>query len=129
MAKSYYHISTPGLWQSSSGNGILAIVNAAGSNKKINIHSIEITNNTRLGYTSTASTQAPPPAKFKIGPVTALAGGDSLSPIACDSQVSWPSTVQCKTNTAYTPTYVDLGSVLSYTATAASVGPYRSIVS
>lgn len=124
MAKYFYHLSTPGVWQSSSGNGILAMVNKTGSNKKINIHSIEVVNNSRFGYASTANTQTPPPTKFKIGPVSDLGGGYDLTPLPMDSQATFPAAIQIKTGAAYTPIFIDEGASLSYTATANSVGPY-----
>jgi hypothetical protein len=124
MAKQYYHLCTKAAGWASSGNAILAIANKTGSGKKINIHSIEVQNNTRFGYTQTANTNLKPPTRFRIGPVTGLGGGQVLTPVPCDSQATWPATVILSTDSSFTPVFVDVGAILSYTATAASAGPY-----
>lgn len=121
MAKYQYSMSTKGMWMSSSGNAILALYNKVGSGKKINIHNMSIYNNSRLGYTNgAANANAPSPMRVKIAKVSTLYDGAILTPAPMDSAATFPATINIRTDSAYTPTFVQYGPIYSMTTTALS---------
>lgn len=107
MAKQQYRFFGRTKWQGLSGNAILAFTNTVGSGKKISVSNIEIYNNTLLGRNLAANTNSPAPARIKIGYVSSIVGGESITPDPMDSSgPSWPSTVQVKTESSFDATMV-----------------------
>lgn len=122
MPKYQYQLSAQTRWMSSSGNALIAMFNKAGSEKKINIHSIEVYNNTKLMKVTTADTNAPAPTKLKLIRASSVAGGTALTPGPVDTDAAtWPSTVKCTYGGAVTQSFVQVGSTLTMAgATAGS---------
>lgn len=110
MAKYHYRVNGETKWQSLSGTAILAVVNKSGSGKKIDINSFQIYPQTFFGASITAGTYPTTvPTMFKIIPVTALGGGTTWTGAKLDTSASsFPSTVQVKTKTTYTPEWIDV---------------------
>ncbi len=108
MAKYHYRVAGETKWQGMSGTAILALVNKTGSGKKIDINSVQIHDQTYIGASQTAGTfPTTVPTMFRLIPVTALAAGDTWTGSKLDTNASaFPSTVQIKTRTAYTPSWV-----------------------
>ena len=110
MAKYHYRVSGETKWQSLSGTAILAVSNKTGSGKKIDINSFQIYPQTFFGASVTAGTfPTTCPTLFKIIPVTNLAGGHTWTGAKLDTNASdFPSTIQVKTKTTFTPTWIDV---------------------
>ena len=108
MAKYHYRVAGETKWQGMSGTAILAIVNKTGSGKKIDINSVQIHDQTYLGASMTAGTfPTTVPTMFRLIPVTAITAGETWTGSKLDTKASaFPSTVQIKTRTAYTPSWV-----------------------
>lgn len=110
MAKHHYRVTGETKWQSLSGTAILALVNKNSSGKKININSFQIYPQTFFGAALTAGTYPTTvPTMFKIAPVDAISGGNDWAPSQLDSDANtFPSTIQVKTRSTYTPQWVDV---------------------
>jgi hypothetical protein len=122
MPKYQYQISTQTRWMSSSGNALIAFYNKPGSEKKINIHSIEVYNTSKMNKVTTADTNAPAAIKLKLVKASAVSGGNSITPVAMDTDATaWPSTVDCSFSGSVTPNFIQVGSTLTMAgATAGS---------
>ncbi len=109
MAKQTYRIYGTSKWMGMSGNAIMAFSNKLGSGKKISIQSVEIYNNTKYGALSTVDTVNPSPVRFKVAKVSALAGGNLLTPAKMDSDsVDVSASLTVTTEAAFTPTLVTI---------------------
>lgn len=107
MAKYHYRIAGETKWQGLSGTAILAIVNKNGSGKKIDINSFQIYDQSFLGATNAAATLTTEPSMFRLIPVSAISNGTTWTGGKMDTDASaFPSTVQVKTRTTYTPSWV-----------------------
>lgn len=119
-----YRYTGESKWMGLSGNAVLALYNTPGSGKKISIHSIEITNKNRLGYqTGAADANSTAPIRIRVAGVSSLAGGYSITPQKLNSTAAdWPSTVQVKQRTTFTPTYINWNGAVTYTDATVAVG-------
>ncbi len=125
MARSTYRYFGRTNWMGLSGNAVFALVNKAGSNKKISITSVEVYNNSKYGYTNIATNSLnPSSAMFKVAYVTGTGtGGTALTPTNMDSSyAAFPSQITVKTGTSYTPTYRSVFGTTTYTQAAATAG-------
>lgn len=111
MAKYYYSIQTDSLWMSASGNAILTFFNKPGSGKKVNIHNIEIANNSRFGFINngTVNTNSPAPTRIRVAKVNNVYDGIPLTPLPMNSLATWPSAITVSTMAAYIPNYTMYG--------------------
>lgn len=91
MAEYSYRIHTETQWMASSGSGIIAIVNKAGSGRKLRIKSFEVYNYTRMSSMRTVDTLAPFATNLCGYYCTALGDGDTITPVAYDTSNTWPS--------------------------------------
>lgn len=75
----FYRINTSSLWQSQSGNAIIALANKASSGKVVKIYSVGVNVNTALGPATNFANL------FGLYRTTAISGGDEVSIYKLDS--------------------------------------------
>jgi hypothetical protein len=124
MAKKQYRYTGDSKWMGLSGNALIALYNPLGSGKKLAVHSVEIYNKNTLGYqTGAADAFTPAPTRIRIAYVSAIAGGETLTPAKFNSTAAaWPSDVEVKTKSIYTPTYINWNGSVTYTDATVAVG-------
>lgn len=110
MPRQQYRICGELMWQSNSGNALLAIVNRNASGKKLTLRSLEITPFT----TTTATTYAGAAATFLTLARATVAGGEEITPVRLDTnQPAWPSDIRIlKRATVDSPTTIGRIAVL-----------------
>lgn len=123
MAKQQYRIATRSKWMGASGNAILALYNVPGSGKKLTITSVEIYNNNQLGRGNAADTVSNINQMFRFVFASTLAGGETVPLSKMNSSASaFPSTVQVKTRTGFTPELINWNGTTTYTDGTVAAG-------
>lgn len=124
MAKKQYRYSGTSKWMGVSGNAILALYNTPGSGKKFAVHSVEIYNKNQLGYQNgAANANQAAPVRIKVCPVTAIVGGENVPLVKLNSAAAdFPSTIQIKTKSEFTETYVNWNGTVTYTDATVAIG-------
>lgn len=108
MAVHQYRVSGEFGWMSNSGNALLAFLNPVGSNKKIIVKSLEISNLTSIGAAAPA---AAVPERLRLSRAT-VTGGIPVRVLPVDTDAaSWPSTVVVTTRAAVTSPVGDIGQI------------------
>lgn len=111
MARNQYRLSGQLLWQSSSGNAIVAIMNPSGSGRKLTFHGFAVEPLAAGGAVAVTWGNTNDRGKYRLGRGT-VTGGELVTPLKLDTDASaWPSTVRVVTRACVTSPEVPLRTV------------------
>lgn len=113
----YYRINTSSLWQSQSGNAIIALSNKANSGKIVKIYSVGVNINTALGASTNFANL------FDLYRITAIDGGENIPVYKLDSNnPSVPSGISVVSGGSITSSDWDNGNYIKRFAYHQSLG-------
>jgi len=95
MAKRQYRWFSQGLWQSQSGNAILALLNPLGSDKKVTVNRVEVFNNKHYGTFPTVDVVVDSTTR-----TDGDLGGERVNVVSMDTSASLPSGITLRRNTS-----------------------------